>query len=634
MTAIGNYASTQTARAKARQCEHFALCCTMPCRPSCWGAVLPGRAGPAEAGVEVAVLDDAEAGRLVGATRAHGFKERWRVSPLVGVLALVLLILILPPTFYLVITSLYTTKPDGSFDQPTLQYYQELFTSRFFAASLLNTIEFAVGSAAVAILIGVVEALIVERTNTPGRRYVFLAAVISLGIPHVLYVVAWLLLLGRTGPVNSLLGGLFDLGAPPLDVYSMWGMILVEGVGFAPLTFLLMSAVLRSTDASFEEASLMAGAGPLRTFRSITLRLGLPGVLALMLLIGIRAFESFEVPALVGLAGNVTVLTTNIYQSTKNTGAINFGQSGAYSVCLLGIVVLLLFWHNRLAQHANQFQTITGKGYRPRMIDLGPWRYATAALLLGIFVLVIALPVGILVFTSFQPFYEGVTADSFARFTLDNYATILAPGSFRDSIANTLLLGIATSSVVVPFTALCAWLAVRQQPGAWLLDQIASAPLVFPAIVMSVAFLNVFVNLPIPLYGTLVSIIIASAVRYLPYGMRYAYAGVLQIHNDLEDAATTSGAGRAFIFVRIVLPLIAAALVSCWLFIFLLTVQSVALPLLLVGPGTELIAVTLFDLWQNGQVTELAAMGVLWMSFMLIVATGFHITTRRYQLSA
>jgi iron(III) transport system permease protein len=582
----------------------------------------------------VAVLDDAEAGRLMGTARAHAIRERWRVSPLVAVLTVFLLILILPPTFYLVITSLYTTKPDGSFDQLTLQHYQELFGSRFFAASLLNTMEFAVGSAAVAILIGVGQALIVERTNTPGRRYVFLAAVISLGIPHVLYVVAWLLLLGRTGPVNSLLANIFDLSGPPLDVYSMWGMILVEGVGFAPLTFLLMSAVLRSTDASFEEAALMAGAGPLRTFRSITLRLGLPGVLALMLLIGIRAFESFEVPALVGLAGNVTVLTTNIYQSTKNTGAINFGESGAYSVCLLGIVVLLLFWHNRLAQHANQFQTITGKGYRPRIVDLGQWRYATAALLLAIFVLVIVLPVGILVFTSFQPFYEGLTADSFARFTLDNYATILAPGDFRDAIANTLLLGIATSSVVVPFTALCAWLAVRRHPGAWLLDQIASAPLVFPAIVMSVAFLNVFVNLPIPLYGTLISIIIASAVRYLPYGMRYAYAGVLQIHTDLEDAATTSGAGRAFMFVRIVLPLIAAALVSCWLFVFLLTVQSVALPLLLVGPGTELIAVTLFDLWQNGQVTELAAMGVLWMSFMLVVATCFHVTTRRYQLSA
>ena len=143
----------------------------------------------------------------------------------------------------------------------------------------------------------------------------------------MLYVVAWLLLLGRAGPVNELIAlhaRRRRAGRRSTSI-RMWGMILIEGVGFAPLTFLLMSAVLRSTDASFEEAAMMSGAGPLRTFRSITLRLGLPGVLALMLLVVIRAFESFEVPALVGLAGNVTVLTTNIYQSSKNTGTPNYG---------------------------------------------------------------------------------------------------------------------------------------------------------------------------------------------------------------------------------------------------------------------------------------------------------------------
>jgi iron(III) transport system permease protein len=557
----------------------------------------------------------------------------WRISPLVALLAAILLILILPPTLFLVDTSFHTTRPDGSLGPFTLQYYRGLFASPYFAVSLANTGVYAVGSAAVAITLGVLQALIVERTNAPGRGYAFLAAILSLGIPHVLYVVAWLLLLGRTGPLNALIT-LVSGGpeGPALDVYSMWGMIVIEGVGFAPLTFLLMSAVLRSTDASFEEAAMMSGAGPVRTFRSITLRMGLPGILALLLLVVIRAFESFEVPALVGLAGNVSVLTTDIYQSSKNASVPSYGLSGAYSVCLLLIVVLLLVWHHRLSRHARRYQTITGKGYRPRIIDLGRGRYLAAALLLATFLLVTVLPVGMLGFTSLQPFYEGVTAESLARFTLDNYATILAPGSFRASIANTLLLGAATATAVVPFTALCAWLAVRRRPGAWLLDQIATAPLIFPAIVMSVAFLQVFVNLPIPLYGTLTSVIIASAVRFLPYGMRYAYAGVLQIHEDLEDAAKTAGAGPRLVFVRVVLPLISAALVSCWLFVFLLAAQNVALPLMLVGPGTEIVAVTLFELWQNGQVTELAAMGVLWVALMLIVSTGFHFTAARYQV--
>src|SRR5579863_8019950 len=383
---------------------------------------------------------------------------RFGISPLVALLAAILLVLILPPTLFLVDTSLHTTRPDGSFGPFTLQYYGQLFTSPYFAGSLWNTVVYAIGSALVAIPLGVTQALIVERTNAPGRGYAFLAAILSLGIPHVLYVVAWLLLLGRAGPVNGLIGFIGGGAAPALDVYSMWGMFLIEGVGFAPLTFLLMSAVLRSTDASFEEAAMMSGAGPLRTFGAITLRMGLPGILALMLLVVIRAFESFEVPALVGLAGNVSVLTTDIYQSSRNASAPSYGESGAYSVCLLLIVVLLLVWHHRLSRHARRYQTITGKGYRPRIIDLGRSRFAAAALLLVTFLLVTALPVGMLVFASLQPFYEGLTPESFGRLTLDNYATILAPGSFRSSIANTLVLGAATATAVVPFTALCAWL--------------------------------------------------------------------------------------------------------------------------------------------------------------------------------
>ena len=571
--------------------------------------------------------------RLRQADRAAYQWWRFRVSPLVVLLGIILILLILPPTLFLINTSFHTTKLDGSFDQFTQRYYQQLLASPYFAISLFNTVVYAIGSSIIALALGIIQALIVERTNTPGRNYVFLGAVISLAIPHVLYVVAWLLLLGRNGPVNGLIEHVIGISGPAFNVYSIWGMVLIEGVGFAPLTFLLMSAVLRLTDATFEDAAMVSGAGPFATFRAITLRLSLPGVTALLLLIFIRAFESFEVPALVGLAGNVNVLTTNIYQSSKVISPPNQGEAAAYAVCLLLIVVLLLWWYGRLARHAHRYQTITGRGYRPRLIDIGRARYLATAVLLLIFTLVIALPVATLVFTSLQPFYEGITAESFGRLTLENYNVILEPGSFRDSVANTLVLGAATATLVVPFTALCAWAAARRWPGAWFLDQLATTPLAFPAIVMSVAFLQVFVNLPLPLYGTLLSIVIASAVRYLPYGMRYAYAGVLQIHAELEDAAIAAGARPASVFIRVILPLVSTALVSCWLFVFMLTVQSVALPLLLVGPGTELVAVTLFDSWQNGQVTELAAMGVTWLTFVSIVAACFHVVARRYRLS-
>ncbi len=558
--------------------------------------------------------------------------EYLRISPLVAVLIAILLIAIVPPASFLINASLHETLPDGSPGAFTWRYYQQLVSGRFFLPSLVNTLIYACGSAVIAIFIGTAQALIVERTNAPGRKLAFLAAIISLGVPHVLYVVAWLLLLGRSGPVNDLIASLFH-HEQALDVYSLWGMMLIEGIGFVPLTFLLMSAVLRSTDASFEEAAMMSGASPLRAFTSVTLRMALPALCGLTLLIFVKAFESFEVPALVGLAGNVSVITTMIFQSSRRAGSPDYGEAGAYSMCLVVILLGLMLWQNRLSRNAKRYQTITGKGFRPRVIDLGAWRFAATGVLVGLFLMVTIIPVAMLAFTSFQPFYGGVSVEAFSRLSLENYQALLGPGSFRDSIVNTLVLGAMTATLVVPFTALCAWLVVRRAPGAAIIDQIASVPLVFPAIILSVAFLDVFVNMSIPLYGTLLSVILASSVRYLPYGMRYAFAGTMQIHSDLEEAATISGANKARVFLRILVPLLAATLVSSWLLIFLLSVQAVSLPLLLVGPGSEVMAVTLFELWQNGQVTELAAMGVLWIGLMTIVSVLFHMLTRRHQIN-
>jgi len=558
--------------------------------------------------------------------RAAGFPLA--ASPLTLALGVILLLLIAPPIVFLVNVSLHETLPNGGLGSFTTRFYWQMLSERHFSASLWNTLVYAAGSAAIAIVVGSLQALIVERTNAPGRRLAFYGAVMSLGVPHVLYVVAWLLLLGRSGPVNELIGFL-SFGTGGLNVYSMWGMTLIEGVGFTPLVFLMMSAALGAMDPSFEESALMSGAGPLRAFWRVTLRMGFPAFCALLLLIFVKAFESFEVPALVGLAGNIDVLTTSIWQSARATGAPNYGESGAYSVCLVLIVIALLAPQSRLARDSHRYQSVTGKGFRPRVIDLRGWRHAAAGLLFALFLMVTAVPAAMLAFASLQPFYEGVTWDSLSRVSLENYDALWAPGPFRDSIVNTLILGASTATFVVPFTALCAWLAARRAPGAWILDQLASVPLAFPALILSVAFLDVFVNAPLPLYGTLLSIVIASSVRFLPYGMRYAFAGALQIHPDLEQAAEASGATRAQVFIRVLLPLLSASLIGSWLLVFLLSAQTVSLPLMLSGPGSEVMAVTLFDLWQNGQVTELASMGVAWIALMTLVSAAFHLIVRR-----
>jgi iron(III) transport system permease protein len=559
-------------------------------------------------------------------------KNLFSISPIVVVLASILLVLIMPAVIFLFQSSLHETQFDGSFGAFTFQYYVDLLTSDQFLTNLINATIYAVGSAAVAISIGVLLAWIVERTNTPGGGWVLIISIISLGIPSVLYTISFLMLLGTVGPANEILMWITGADAPLLDVYSLWGMIIIEGIEFAPLSYLLLSSVFRSNDASFEEASMMSGAGILQTFRNITLRLAQPAILALLILIFIRAFESFETPALVGLPGNVSVITTDIYESIDEVPA-NYGQAGAFSVVLLFIVGGLLVWYNRLSRNAERFQTITGKGFRPRVMDLGKWRWLTTAILALLFMIIIGFPIGIVLWVSMVPYYDGVSLEALKLFTFDNYRTVFNSRSFHDSIGNTVIMGAAAASIVAPFTALCAWLTVRRYKGAWILDQLATSPLIFPAIVMGVAFLQVFLNLPFGLYGTLLSIILASMVRYLPYGMRYSYAGILQIHTELEEASSMSGARQTTTFLRIVMPLVAPAMVTCWLFVFLVSVKAVSIPILLAGPKSQVVAITLFDMWENGITNELAAMGATWTGFMTIISLIFYMLAKRYGLS-
>ncbi len=570
------------------------------------------------------------------AAPARGFGARlgarFSVSPLALALSAVLVALVVPAAIFLVQSSLYETNFDGTFGAFTWRNYLDLFTSDRFFGNLVNATFFATGSAVVAITLGTVQAWIVERTNTPGRSLVIVISIISLGIPSVLYTVSFLLLLGKTGPFNHALMWLIGSDTPVFNIYSLWGMVVVEGIEFAPLSFLLLSSVFRSTDAAFEEASMMSGAGILTTFRRITLKLALPGVMALMILIFIRAFESFETPALVGMPGGVHVLTTDIYSAIQVNIPANYGQAGAFSVMLLFIVVGLLYWYNRLSRHAERFQTITGKGFRPRVMDLGLWRFLTAGILVLMFFVIVGFPVGIVTWVSLLPYYDGLHMSAIKLMSLHHYHTVIHGGMFQDSLTNTLILGAASATLVTPFTALCAWLAVRRHRGGQLLDQLASMPLIFPAIVMGVAYLQLFLQVPI-LYGTLASIVIASMARYLPYGMRYSYAGMLQIHKELEEASAMSGAHQATTFRRVVLPLVAPAMMTCWLFVFLVAVKAISIPILLSGANSQVVAVTIFDLWQNGVIGELSAMGIIWMGMMTVVSVTFSLVARRYGLT-
>src|SRR6202163_1940518 len=213
---------------------------------------------------------------------------------LVVVLALVLLLLVMPPLIFLLNGSLHTTTVTGAPGDFTFAYYRRLLSDRHFFGSLANSLVFSFGSMAIALAFGGLVAWLVERTNAPFKAFAYLTAIISLGTPFVLYVIAWLFLFGRNRPLNDLITA---IGLPRFNVYSMPGMILVEGFLWSPLAFLLLSSVFAQANAEYEEAARMSGAGILRTLTRISMRLALPAFAAVALLIVVRSIEPFEVPA-------------------------------------------------------------------------------------------------------------------------------------------------------------------------------------------------------------------------------------------------------------------------------------------------------------------------------------------------
>ncbi|MDP2357569.1 MAG: iron ABC transporter permease [Beijerinckiaceae bacterium] len=555
---------------------------------------------------------------------AHRLEQKTIISAVVG---LILAVLVLPPLYFLFIGAV--TVDEGGQTRYTLERFVMLLSQRGILISTFNSFVFAIGSALLSLLIGGLAAWLVERTNAPLKSLTYLTNVIALGTPYVLYTSAWLLLLARSGPINTWYRQLSGETGVIINVYGMGGMILIEGLLWSPLVFLLLGATLRNFNPALEEAARMSGATTWGTIRRVTLPLSMPAILALSMLVFIRTVEAFEVPALVGLPGRVHVLTTDIYEMMHRTMPPDIGSASALSLILLFIVGALLFWYSRLTRNAEKFATVTGKSFRPNQIDLGAWRPLAGFALAFYFFLLIVLPAFILVWASLLPFYQTFRSQAFPLLTLDNYRAVLNSPRYISLLINTLLIAFATASAVMLITAISAWLTVRKAPGARVLDNLGTAPLVFPGIVLGVGVMQFFLQVPVGIYGTIWIIVWALVINYLPYGVRYSYAGMIQLHRELEEAASAAGATPFTGFRRIVFPLLTPSLIAGWLFIFLLATRVLSLPVLLSGPSSQTMAVAMFDLWGNGQGPELAALGLMWSLSMTCIAVVFYLVAQR-----
>ena len=536
--------------------------------------------------------------------------------------------LVVPPLFFLIRTSV----DPGYFGEGivTFEHYETVLETTS-VKLVRNLFVFATGSALLGLLFGIPLAWIVERTNTPFRGLVYIAAWVSFATPLVAKGIAWILLLGpEAGIMNGWLMALFNLESAPFNVFSMAGMIFVEGILWAPLVFLLMAAPLRHMDPSLEEASAMSGSGTFRTAYQITLKLALPSILSVLLLAFVRSMEAFEVPALIGLPAKVILPITKIYIALELASVPEYGVASAYAVGLLLLVGGALYLYARATHAAHKFQTITGKGFRPRVLDIGRWKHVTLAYVL-ILPGLILLPLVVLLWVSFLPFFMQPSWEAVSRLTFENYPGVFSNTAALSSLENSVIVSGACSTLAVVLTAIAAWMVIRTKlTGRWVLDGLVSFPLVFPGLVLGLAVLRTYASLPLPVYGTLWILIIAYIVRYLPYAVRFFYPSILQIHVELEESARMCGASWPYMFRRVLIPLMMPALVGAWIWIFLQSIKELSTAVLLSGPQTQLVSVFILDLWEDAQLVELSAFVSVFSLALITLAYGAQKLSTRF----
>jgi iron(III) transport system permease protein len=443
------------------------------------------------------------------------------------------------------------------------------------------------------------------------------------------------LLIGpRAGLINVWARDAFGMQQPLFDIFSLAGMIVIEAVLWTPFVFLLMSTPFRSMDPSLEESAATSGANTWKTFRLVTLRLAWPTVLSVLLLTFVRSLEAFEVPALLGIPGNVTVLTTQVYLETKNGILPQYGAASAYGVVLMVLVAAALYPYDLATRQTQKYATITGKAFRPRLVRLGRWRYPLGALMLVVGPLTVLLPVLVLLWASFLPFFKPPSVEALQSLTFSNYPAAFANTNVSQAVTNSLIVSISSATGTLLITLVTAWIVVRSRIRArWALDILATLPLVFPGVVMGIAVLRTYLTVPIPIYGTVWILVVAYMGRFLPFAMRFCYSGLINISRELEESAWQSGATWWTTLWRIVVPLMMPALFAGWINVFLITVRELTVALLLYSPGSQVIAITFWELWGNGQVPQLAAFSVTVCVGLVAMAILFHRVSLRFAIN-
>jgi iron(III) transport system permease protein len=534
----------------------------------------------------------------------------------VTLLALLLAFLSVYPLSMLLYGSLHSTPPGvaGSF---TLDGYRAVFTQQS-AISLLNTVGISFAKTIPSLVLAILLAWILARTDTPFRGTLEALITLPFFIPPILTAMAWGMLGNpQVGLLNQVYQWATGSDVAPINVYSYGGVIWHMMQYSVPFLFLLIVDAFRAMDQSLEEAARMCGASRLRTFCTVTMQLMLPALTGATILSFIRGIENFESPLFFGTPAGIRVITTDIYDSINQRSPPEYQYATATSFVIMALLFLIVLLQWRILR-GRSFQTVTGKGYSPAVMKLGKWRWVTFAFCILFFFVTVVLPVGQLLIGSFFKFFGFYQRD---MLTLDHYREVFGSKDFWRGFGNTMLLGFAGASLTMMLGGAVAYISVRTKwRGRLLIDGMAWLPWMMPGIVLGVGFLWGFALLPhaIPIYGTIWALLLAYVSLGTPLSVRVMSSAYAQLSFDLEECSRVHGASWLQTMSRIVIALAWPSFAVGWVLIFFGIMRELSASVLLYSVGSEVLSVVLLKLWANGSAEQVSVIGLIMMAMVIV----------------
>jgi iron(III) transport system permease protein len=542
-----------------------------------------------------------------------------------GLLLVVLAFLILYPTLMLLIGALTTTNPvvEGyTLADLSIGNFLTVVINPNVAYALGNSLIACGGGTLVAVVIGLSFAWVVVRTNTPWKGLIASAGMLPLFVPPLVAGVAWAIL---GSPRTGLLNLMADKAGIPIriNLYSMPGMIFVFGIYYAPYVYMFTAAALRNMDPSLEEAAEISGASPTRTMATVTFPLILPAIISGLLLSFVVMLGIYGIPAVLGAPANISVLTTYIFALTAWSPP-KYNTAASVAVILMIVTGILVFLQQKVIG-ARSYTTVAGKAFRPRSLNLGPWRYLTLALAILYLIVVVVLPTLALIVAAFRKFL--FIRDIPSLFDMKQYGWQHFIKMFDNpltvtSIINSMKVGVITAIIGGILAFAVGYTVTRARvPGKRVIDVITTIPVAIPGLVIGVAYLWAWIGLPGGLWGTLWILALAFVARFLPDTVKALSTSLMQIHKELEEAAWICGRGLLGTITSIVLPLARPGVVAGMTLLFILAIRELGSSLFLYSSGTMVMAVQLLGYYEGGNIGITAAFSLVQMVLLGVLIT-------------